>query len=91
MCGIAGTISFSQNEILPQDRWVKFTDPLKYRGPDDRGDWHFNSDTVRVSLFHTRLSIIDLSPMGHQPMTADDGAIAISFNGEIYNFLDLRN
>ena len=91
MCGIAGTISFSQNEILPQDRWVKFTDPLKYRGPDDRGDWHFNSDTVKVSLFHTRLSIIDLSPMGHQPMTADDGAIAISFNGEIYNFRDLRN
>src|SRR5437879_12830765 len=91
MCGIAGAISFNQKEILPQERWAAFTDPLKYRGPDDRGDWHHSSDKVKVSFFHTRLSIIDLSPQGHQPMTADDDNVVITFNGEIYNFYFLRS
>ena len=90
MCGIAGVVSFAQNKTLPQDRWRNFTDPLKYRGPDDHGEWNFNSAIANVTFFHTRLSIIDLSPTGHQPMTTADEQIVIVFNGEIYNYQTLR-
>src|SRR5579859_7321739 len=89
MCGIAGVINFGRDEILPQGKWAEFAGPLKYRGPDDSGDWHHQSGEVAVSLFHTRLSIIDLST-GHQPMLTEDEEIVIVFNGEIYNYKFIR-
>ncbi len=61
---------------------------LSHRGPDDCGVWE--SDDGTVALSHRRLSIIDLSPLGHNPMSGDDGRLWITFNGEIYNFLELR-
>ena len=81
MCGICGIAGFTDNRIVSLMR-----DKLVHRGPDDRGI--FND--IGVSLGHTRLSIIDLSEAGHQPMANEDGTIWITFNGEIYNFPDLR-
>jgi asparagine synthase (glutamine-hydrolysing) len=59
---------------------------LRHRGPDDEGIWTDGP----VGLGHRRLSIVDLSPTGHQPMSNEDGTIWITYNGEIYNHLDLR-
>ena len=62
-----------------------------HRGPDDRGTWSAELAGSRVYLGHLRLSIIDLSPAGHQPMLSRDQRICVSFNGEIYNYRELRN
>jgi len=87
MCGIVGIVG-----TLPlQDaRWLASgCDALTHRGPDDAGEWW--SEDSRVGLAHRRLSIIDLSPAGHQPMQDVSGRLTIVFNGEIYNFSDLRD
>jgi len=63
--------------------------PLRFRGPDDNGYWV--DEFVGVALGHTRLSIRDLSPAGHQPMLSSSGRYMIAFNGEIYNHLELRD
>src|SRR6185503_16215738 len=89
MCGITGY-------------WVRRGDPapwladiaaavesLRRRGPDDHGTWVRPGG--RVALGHTRLSILDLSPLGHQPMHSHDGSIAMVFNGEVYNFAAIRS
>ena len=83
MCGIAGLAGFGSPEVL-----ARMADVLAHRGPDDQGVCFFPEE--RWGLSHRRLSIIDLSPAGHQPMATGDGAIWIALNGEIYNFLDLR-
>src|SRR2546423_4100484 len=83
MCGIAGFFNLSDSSVLE-----RMTDLLAYRGPDDRGTRYFEKE--RVGLGHRRLSIIDLSPAGHQPMSNADESIWITYNGEIYNFLELR-
>src|SRR5206468_5652525 len=62
---------------------------MRHRGPDDQGVWR--SADGRVGLGHRRLSIIDLSPAGHQPMIDESARLSISYNGEIYNFLELRD
>ncbi|MBO7336233.1 MAG: asparagine synthetase B, partial [Lachnospiraceae bacterium] len=82
MCGIAGYISASgtDKEILK-----KMTDRIAYRGPDAEG---FYLDTV-CALRHRRLSIIDLAG-GGQPIFNEDGSVVVVFNGEIYNYLELR-
>jgi asparagine synthase (glutamine-hydrolysing) len=80
MCGING-FNWQDNNLI-----VRMNEKLKYRGPDDNGI--FIEDGV--SLGHTRLSIIDLSPAGHQPMSNEDQTIWIVFNGEIYNFQELK-
>ncbi len=86
MCGLVGIASLSP----ATDRtWLATgRDAMTHRGPDDAGEWW--SDDGRVGLAHRRLSIIDLSPAGHQPMRDDQRGLAIVFNGEIYNFRELR-
>src|SRR5690348_5566036 len=87
MCGIAGIVSTS-DVCLPLSRMVS---AMGHRGPDGRGTTMRNTDRWTIGLGHTRLSILDLSPLGAQPMTDQTGNAAISFNGEIYNFMDLRD
>lgn len=81
MCGIAGFVGSGNKEILE-----KMINSISYRGPDDAGLF-FEND---VGLGHRRLSIIDLSPSGHQPMFSSDKKIGIVFNGEIYNYKELK-
>jgi len=86
MCGIAGIINFNQRPVNREDI-DEMLDTMKYRGPNDR-DVFLKG---RVGLGHLRLSILDLSPAGRQPMKDDDGFLAIVYNGEIYNYLEIRN
>ena len=87
MCGICGTAARA-GESVSEAAIEAMTESLHHRGPDDQGIWR--SHDGRVGFGHRRLSIIDLSPAGHQPMKDATGALTISFNGEIYNFLELR-
>jgi asparagine synthase (glutamine-hydrolysing) len=90
MCGIAGLVAAD-----PRHRpdaagraAASMNETLAHRGPDDVGVWE--STTGQVALAQRRLSIIDLSPLGHNPMPWDNGRLWITFNGEIYNFRELR-
>lgn len=86
MCAIIGIAS--KNKVLDR-RWLGVgADAMRHRGPDDSGEW-WSSDG-RVGLAHRRLAIIDPSPAGHQPMADTHGRCCIVFNGEIYNWADLR-
>jgi asparagine synthase (glutamine-hydrolysing) len=86
MCGILGIVSKSPNS---DKSWLKKgLNSLLHRGPDDCGEWI--SSEGHVGLAHRRLSIVDLSMAGHQPMQDPDNGLVIVFNGEIYNFLKLR-
>ena len=85
MCGIAGLIS--PIAVTPA-QVRRMTDAIAYRGPDDQGVWI--DPEGRVGLGHRRLSIVDLSPLGHQPMESTDGRWMLSYNGEIYNHVALR-
>ena len=86
MCGIVGIASVSP---VGNRAWLAAgRDAMAHRGPDDAGEWW--SPDGRVGLAHRRLAIIDLSAAGHQPMHDATGTLTIVFNGEIYNFLDLR-
>ena len=88
MCGICGTLSYGWQAVDPPSVIVDMRDAIAHRGPDDAGV-HYSADR-RVALGHRRLSIVDLSPAGHQPMTNEDGTLWIVFNGEIYNHEKLR-
>lgn len=85
MCGISGLIS---TEIKDDNIIKVMCDEMSHRGPDDDGFWIDPSQ--KIALGHRRLSIIDLSPEGHQPMKSVSGRYIIVFNGEIYNFKDLK-
>jgi asparagine synthase (glutamine-hydrolysing) len=87
MCGITGKISFSSKNISSQEIEA-MNDAVLHRGPDDGGV--YISPSGKVGLGHRRLSIIDLSPLGHQPMRYMD-RYEIVFNGEIYNFQEKRD
>jgi asparagine synthase (glutamine-hydrolysing) len=87
MCGIAGIINFNKTPVLKEEIDI-LTDAVKHRGPDGRGVWLDGKNTV--ALGHRRLSILDLSENGKQPMSYADGRYWITFNGEIYNFLEIR-
>jgi len=88
MCGIYGYLS-SKEKIDP-DILHRMGDSLRHRGPDGEGVEIQQSLEWGLGLGHTRLSIIDLSPAGKQPMCNEDGTIWITYNGEIYNFRELR-
>ena len=87
MCGIAGIVQSSNREIKPISETVlkKMADTLRHRGPDDEGIYCKKN----IGLAHRRLSIIDISN-GHQPMHSAKGDISIVFNGEIFNYIELR-
>jgi len=89
MCGITG-IYLSRANIEWLGKTIRpMRDALTHRGPDDSGDW-IDRRTGRVAFGHRRLSILDLSTHGHQPMKSADERYIIVFNGEIYNFQTLR-
>jgi asparagine synthase (glutamine-hydrolysing) len=85
MCGITGLIHLDGKTVSP-DVLKGMTDALAHRGPDGEGHWIDGN----VGLGHRRLAIIDLSPGGHQPMEWADGQYVVTYNGEIYNFRELR-
>ena len=87
MCGFAGFLDragFTDGEVLLR----RMADTIVHRGPDSDGYWV--DGEAGIALAHRRLAIIDLSPAGHQPMASHDGRFVLSYNGEIYNHLDLR-
>lgn len=88
MCGITGKIYFNDSGNASEQEVHRMSERIQHRGPDDQGV--YVNPSRRVGLGHRRLSIIDLSPAGHQPMTNEDGTVWIVFNGEIYNFQRLR-
>jgi asparagine synthase (glutamine-hydrolysing) len=92
MCGIAGMVDFTGRPTNPEVLRA-MTDTLTHRGPDDEGFYHSDSNGggVSVGLGHRRLSIIDLSPNGRQPMANETEDVWMVFNGEIYNFRQLRD
>ena len=86
MCGIVGGVSRYPDGI---DAFaVQMRDSIAHRGPDDSGLWKSNDG--KVFLGSRRLAILDLSPSGHQPMQDDSGRLVIVFNGEIYNYVEIR-
>lgn len=92
MCGIAGAIELAANAprfVEPLEQVVeRMSERMVHRGPDGAGLWR--SPSARVALAHRRLAIIDLSDGGRQPMSYEDGRYWVTFNGEIYNFKDVR-
>lgn len=87
MCGIIG---IAGSEPIRERDWLALgRDAMTHRGPDDAGEWW--SADGRVGLAHRRLAILDLTPAGHQPMHLTERGLSIVFNGEIYNFTELRH
>lgn len=89
MCGLAGSLFLEPRNPDPSLQKVRqMIQAQKHRGPDGQGYW--GADSGRVFLGHCRLAIIDLTPAGQQPMASQDGRYVICFNGEIYNYLELK-
>ena len=85
MCGIAGVLGSGGMEPGLVERMIG---PIAHRGPDDQGSWA--DPEAGIGLGHRRLSIVDLSPAGHEPMHSASGRLVVTFNGEIYNHRELR-
>lgn len=88
MCGITGFIDF--NKKIELQHLTDACDTLSHRGPDDRDAVILESSFATIGLGHRRLSILDLSALGHQPMYSEDKSVVIILNGEIYNFKEIR-
>lgn len=86
MCGILAQCLFDESAQVDEVTLRAMADTMVHRGPDDAGYWVRG----RIGLAHRRLSIIDLSPAGRQPMENEDHTVLLTFNGEIYNFAELR-
>lgn len=89
MCGVAGFIGFKH--LKGEAAFVTarhMGKSIHHRGPDDSGVWH--DDSAQVAMVHRRLSILDLSPAGHQPMLSTSSRFVIVFNGELYNHIEIR-
>ncbi|HXJ49274.1 MAG TPA: hypothetical protein VNF91_08920, partial [Candidatus Acidoferrum sp.] len=82
MCGIAGLLNLDGSPVA-EDKVLAMAKSMAHRGPDDEGT--FRSEGV--ALAHRRLSIIDLSAAGHQPMFNENGTVAVVYSGELYNYL----
>src|ERR1043165_1006323 len=89
MCGIAGLYLFNAAATRPEHAagLGAMASAQRHRGPDDSGQGMFGP----CALASQRLSILDLSPLGHMPMRSDDGLLALIENGEIYNYVELRD
>jgi asparagine synthase (glutamine-hydrolysing) len=85
MCGICGIIN--KNQQVKENEIYLMMQKMKHRGPDDEGVFIDNA----IGLGFVRLSILDLSPAGHQPMKSHDGRYIIIFNGEVYNYIEIRD
>ena len=85
MCGITGQINFDGDPVSP-DILKKMTDAIAHRGPDGEGHWVEEN----IGLGHRRLAIIDTSSAGDQPMISADHRFVLTYNGEVYNFQELR-
>jgi len=89
MCGIAGILTSEPYDGAELSGWARrMSEPIQHRGPDDGGVWA--DERSGIALGFRRLAILDLSPNGHQPMASPSGRFVTVFNGEIYNFADLR-
>lgn len=88
MCGITGFVDFTNTSS--REELVSMTDTLSYRGPDASGHDFSQTDNYQSGLGHRRLSILDLSDNGRQPMYSSDGKYAMVFNGEVYNFTEIK-
>ena len=88
MCGLTGFLAFKNFGPECENYLSGMADAIRHRGPDDHGIW-VDAD-AGIGLAHRRLSILDLSPQGHQPMVSARGRYVIVFNGEVYNFKALR-
>lgn len=86
MCGICGQLNLEPEHAVDPEVIERMKITLAHRGPDSQGVWCKNS----IGLGHTRLAVIDLSESGHQPMSNEDGTVWIVYNGEVYNFQDLK-
>ena len=86
MCGIVG---FYSNKVFDNDIIVQMGNSIAHRGPDDSGYW--SNKFKNFNLCHRRLSILDLSHNGSQPMTSKSQRWVIAFNGEIYNYQEIKN
>jgi len=86
MCGICGI--FTPGQAVDSGILARMNDALAHRGPDDHGLWR--DDEAGIGLAQRRLAILDLSPLGHQPMLSACGRYALTFNGEVFNHLELR-
>ncbi|MYN47374.1 asparagine synthase (glutamine-hydrolyzing) [Pseudoduganella sp. FT93W] len=87
MCGIAGYVDRSGRVAGLNQDLDEAVRALRHRGPNDQGCW---TEQAGVGIGQTRLAILDLSPNGHQPMVSEDGQVVMSFNGEVYNFAEIR-
>jgi len=85
MCGIAGCVA--ANGLVSEETVWRMTRSLSHRGPDDEGVWIEGG----TGLGNRRLAILDLSPAGHQPMVSPNERFVITYNGEVYNYLELRS
>ncbi len=85
MCGIVGIWNRDDRRVEPADL-KPMMEPIRYRGPDDEGVWTQGP----IGFGHLRLSILDLSPKGHQPFLTQDGQGVLTYNGEVYNYRELR-
>ena len=90
MCGICGKLNVSGDELIERDLIQRMCKVIAHRGPDDEGVYLKKKGKYSLGLGHRRLSIIDLTSAGHQPMSNEDGSLWITYNGEIYNHLELR-
>ncbi|MEI8133314.1 MAG: hypothetical protein WCG34_12850, partial [Leptolinea sp.] len=91
MCGITGFLDTRQGDSSAEleAKVTRMSDAIVHRGPDDSGTWV--DAAAGVALGFRRLAIVDLTPTGHQPIVSSSGRFVMVFNGEIYNYAELRN
>ena len=86
MCGIAGIVNFNTSDHVREQDILTMMEKMKHRGPDDQGTYIAEN----LGFGFVRLSILDLSIAGHQPMFSEDKRYMIIFNGEVYNYIEIR-